>query len=60
MVCDNSGYNWFSVSGDYSDRNETYANPQLRYSYFYNQLKLANDILASVDQNTEDEKLNNI
>ena len=57
MVCDNSGYNWFSVSGDYSDRNETYANPQLRYSYFYNQLKLANDILASVDQNTEDEKL---
>ena len=57
MVCDNSGYNWFSVSGDYSDRNETYANPQLRYSYFYNQIKLANDILASVDQNTEDEKL---
>ena len=57
MVCDNSGYNWFTVASDYSDRNETYANPQLRYSYFYNQLKLANDILASVDQNTEDAKL---
>ena len=57
MVCDNSGYNWFSVSSDYSDRNETYANPQLRYSYFYNQLKLANDILSSIDPNTEDDKL---
>lgn len=57
MVCDNSGYNWFTVSSDYSDRNETYANPQLRYSYFYNQLKLANDILASIDPNTEDETM---
>lgn len=57
MVCDNSSYNWFSVSSDYSDRNETYANPQLRYSYFYNQLKLANDILSSIDPNTEDDKL---
>ena len=57
MVCDNSGYNWFSVSSDYSDRNETYANPQLRYSYFYNQLKLANDILSSIDPNTENDKL---
>lgn len=57
MVCDNSGYNWFTVSSDYSDRNDTYANPLLRYSYFYNQLKLANDVLASVDQNTENEKL---
>ena len=57
MVCDNSSYNWFTVSSDYSDRNETYANPQLRYSYFYNQLKLANDILSSIDPNTEDDKL---
>lgn len=57
MVCVNSGYNWFSVCSDYSDRMENYANPQIRYSYFYNQIKLANDILASVDQNSEDETI---
>ena len=57
MVCDNSGYNWFSVSGDYSDRNANYANPYARYANFYNQLKLANDLLASIDPATENPQL---
>lgn len=57
MVSDDSGYNWFSVSSEYSDRNDTYANPYMRWAVFYNQLKLANDILASIPADTDDPKL---
>lgn len=57
MVCDNSAYNWFSVSSEYSDRNANYANPYARYANFYNQIKLANDLLASIDPSTENEEL---
>ena len=46
MVCSNSGYNWFSVSYDYSDRQYNYIVCYLRYSFFYNQIKLCNDVLA--------------
>ncbi len=57
MVSDDSGYNWFSVSSAYEDRNDTYANPYERWAVFYNQLKLANDILATIPANTEDATL---
>ncbi len=57
MVCANSGYNWFSVSSQYNDRNFTYANPYARYAIFYNQLKLANDIISSIDPNTTNGEL---
>lgn len=57
MIADNSGYNWFSVSSDYEDRNANYANPLMRYSNFYNQLRLVNELLTSVDQETEDEEV---
>lgn len=57
MVGDNSNYNWFSVSSEYSDRSDTYANPYERWAVFYNQLKLANDILASIPSDTEIETL---
>lgn len=46
MVCSNSGYNWFSVSYDCSDRQYNYIVCYLRYSFFYNQIKLCNDVLA--------------
>jgi hypothetical protein len=48
MVCDNVGFNWFAVASDYSDRMTNYANPQMRYADFYNQIKLANDLLTSI------------
>ncbi len=57
MVCVNSGYNWFSASSQYNDRNYTFANPYARYAIFYNQLKLANDVIASIDPNTTNEEL---
>lgn len=47
MVCSNSGYNWFSPSYDYSDRTPNYILCYLRYSFFYNQIRLCNDVLAS-------------
>jgi tetratricopeptide (TPR) repeat protein len=54
MVCANSGYNWFSVSSEYSDRTANYANPRMRYGLFYNQIKAANDILSSTDSTSTD------
>lgn len=52
MVADNTGYNWFTPSCDYSDRNANYAVPAFRYGNPYNLIKLCNDIIASVDEAT--------
>lgn len=57
MVCDNSGYNWFSVASEYTDRNPNYANPFARYANYYNQLKLANDLIMSIDPETDNKEL---
>ncbi len=43
----NSGYNWFSVCGELTSRTPTYANPLIRYSTPYSQLKIANDMLRN-------------
>lgn len=48
MVCSNSGYNWFSPSYDYSDRQYNYILCYLRYSFFYNQIRLCNDVLSGL------------
>lgn len=52
MVCDNSGYNWFTPCGDYTDRNANYAIPAFRYGNPYNLIKLCNDVIATIDENT--------
>ena len=44
----NSGYNWFSVCGEYTSRTPNYANPYIRYAICYNQIKVANDIISSL------------
>lgn len=54
MVCANVGYNWFTVCSNYSDRTATYANPQMRYGLPYNQIKVANDIIAAMDSTSTD------
>ena len=46
MICTNSNYNWFSPDYDYSDRQNNYILCYLRYSYFYNQIRLCNEVLA--------------
>lgn len=48
MVSQVSGYNWFSVACNYSDRNIGYANPYIRWSIFYNQIKACNDLLNMI------------
>lgn len=57
MVGDDSNYNWFSVSSEYSDRSDTYANPYMRYALPYYQIRLANDILESIPEDTDNTQL---
>lgn len=54
MVCENSGYNWFSVASEYSDRFANYANPYIRFAIFYNQIKCANDLILAIGENPVD------
>lgn len=46
----NSGYNWFSVCGEYTSRTPNYANPYIRYAICYNQIKVANDIISALGE----------
>lgn len=52
-IYDDSGYNWFSVCGEYSSRNANYANPYIRYCAPYNQIKMANDIIKDTKAATD-------
>lgn len=53
MVGDASNYNWFTPAFDYTDRSPNYIIPAMRYAFFYTQIKLANDVIAGIDPNTE-------
>lgn len=57
MTAFDNNYNWFSVASSFEDRNYTYANPFIRWSIFYQQIKYANDLLASIPEDTENEEL---
>jgi hypothetical protein len=57
MSCVDDGYNWFTVSSDYSDRTETYANPYMRFAVFYKQIQAANSILTSIAEDTDNPTL---
>jgi hypothetical protein len=54
MVSTDDAYNWFSVASDFSDRTYTYANAYMRWALFYKQIKLTNDILATIPEDTKD------
>ena len=56
----NSGYNWFSTCSELSTRNANYANPYMRYRIPYNQIGVANDVLALFPEDTEDENAINM
>ena len=49
-----SGYNWFSVCGEYSSRNASYRNPVIRYRTPYMIIANVNDFLAGFGENVED------
>ncbi len=50
----NSGYNWFSTCGELTSRTPTYANPFIRYSTPYAQIKIVNDLLRNYVTSEED------
>ena len=52
-----SGYDWFSVALEWSDRTPTYANPQLRFGIPYRVIYAANDVLSSIADDTENAEL---
>ena len=54
IIVADSGYNWFSVCGEYTSRNADYANPYIRYAAVYNEIAVANDIIKSYPADTED------
>ena len=46
FVYPNRGYNWFSVCGQLTSRTPSYANPFIRYSMPYQQIRVANVIIG--------------
>lgn len=52
----NSGYNWFSVCGEWSSRDAGYANPYIRYNVPYNLIGKANEVIKSMSGSTDEEK----
>lgn len=57
LVSDNSGYEWFTPALDLSDRDPGYIVAATRYATMYNQIKLCNDLIASIPADTEVEEL---
>jgi len=47
-----SGYDWFSVALEFSDRTPTYANPQMRFGLFYKIIYATKGVLAMIPDST--------
>ena len=59
-VIADSGYNWFSVCGEYSSRNNTYRNPAIRYRAPYNMIGDVNTFISGFAEDVEDPELINM
>ena len=59
MFMNDNNYNWFSVCGEYSSRDASYANPVIRYTIPYRQIGIINDVLAGIAEDTENPDLQN-
>ena len=57
MVNPVSGYDWFSVALEFSDRTPNYANPRARSGLLYNVIYSANEVISSIDSTTTDPEL---
>lgn len=53
VVVANSGYNWFSVCGEYSSRDASYANPYIRYAVPYNLISMVNTFLMGFAEDVD-------
>lgn len=56
LVFPQSGYNWFSTCGELTSRDPSYANPYIRYSVPYMQIKIANDLMRNYVASEEEIK----
>jgi len=54
IMADND-YNWFSAACELSTRNANYANPYMRYTMPYRQIGVAQEIINSFPEDTEDQ-----
>lgn len=52
----NSGYNWFSVCGEYTSRSANYRNPYIRYRTPYNMVADANTFLSGFGDDVTDQE----
>jgi tetratricopeptide (TPR) repeat protein len=52
-----SGYDWFSVALEYSDRTPTYANPQMRFGLFYKIIYSTKEVIAMIPDDTDNDEL---
>ena len=52
-----SGYDWFSVAHEFSDRTPNYANPRLRSGLLYNIIYATGEVIAAVPADTDDPDL---
>ena len=52
-----SGYDWFSVASEYTDRTPNYANPRMRQGLLYNVIYATVEVLASIPDDTENAEL---
>ena len=54
LFLQDNNYNWFSVCGEWSNRNPNYANPTIRYKIPYTLIGLANEFIASLPAESTD------
>lgn len=54
LFLQDNNYNWFSVCGEWSNRNPNYANPTIRYKIPYTLIGLANEFIASMPAESTD------
>ena len=59
-IMPNSNYNWFSVCGEYSSRNNTYRNPAIRYRAPYNMIGDVNTFLSGFAEDVDDPQIINM
>ena len=55
MHMPDSGYNWFSVCGEYSSRTASYRNPYIRYRTPYMIIANVNDFIAGFPEDVQDQ-----
>ena len=59
LFLQDNNYNWFSVCGEWSNRNPNYANPTIRYKIPYTLIGLANEFIASLPAESTDSTIIN-